>query len=102
MFVTLFLASLVCHFSSYNLLVFFVPQDLCNLLDKVDKAKGTDSKKKTFATFLSQWREAHMKLHPIDADSTVSTYTALHVGLMPGGGAIIGNTVDILCTQRFL
>ena len=62
------------------------------MLDKVDKAKGTDSKKKTFATFLSQWREAHKKLHPTDADSTVSTYIAVP----EGGGAIIGNTVDII------
>ncbi len=47
-------------------------QDLCKLLDKIDKTKGTDNKKKLFATFLGQWREAHKRLHPSDADSTVS------------------------------
>lgn len=46
-------------------------QDLAGLLEKISKVKGTERKKQLFKTFLEQWREAHKKLHPTDADTTV-------------------------------
>ena len=38
----------------------------------MSKTKGTEKKKQLFGAFLNQWRSAHAKLHPTDAESTVS------------------------------
>ena len=55
-------------------------QDLCKLLDKLNKTKGTDNKKKIFSSFLDRWREEHKKLHPTDADTTVNVaYIYMHM-----------------------
>ena len=47
-------------------------QDLCSLMERVQKISGLDKKKKIFASFLGKWREEHSRLHPTDADTTVS------------------------------
>ncbi len=46
--------------------------DLCWLMERVNKASGTERKKAILSTFLGQWREAHGKLHPSDAKTAVS------------------------------
>ena len=46
--------------------------DMCALLEKVGSTSGTDKKKKILKTFVEQWREAHTRLHPTDAGTTVS------------------------------
>ena len=45
--------------------------DLCSLLEKISATSGTDKKKKILKTFVEQWRGAHNRLHPTDADTTV-------------------------------
>ena len=47
-------------------------QDLCALLERISKTTGTERKKRTLTNFIDQWRQAHKKLHPTDADTTVS------------------------------
>ena len=46
--------------------------DICNLMERVSNTSGTERKKHILATFVKQWREAHARLHPADADTTVS------------------------------
>lgn len=58
-------------------------QDLCVLLEKISKVKGTDRKKQLFRTFLTQWREAHARLHPTDADTTADTFFPVLRLLLP-------------------
>lgn len=49
--------------------------DLCRLLERVSKASGTERKKGVLNTFIGQWRDAHGKLHPSDAKTTVSGWS---------------------------
>ena len=51
--------------------------DLCALLEKVGSTSGTDKKKRIFKTFVDQWRDAHTRLHPTDAATTVSSSSLL-------------------------
>lgn len=46
--------------------------DLCSLMERVSKVSGLEKKKKIFSSFLEKWREEHLRLHPTDADTTVS------------------------------
>ena len=76
------------------------------MLDKVDQAKGTDSKKKTFATFLSQWREAQQEAPPHRCRLNCEY---IHVGLMSvggggggGGAGGRGGDIDILTNRSLL
>ena len=45
--------------------------DLCSLLEKISATNGTDKKKKILKSFVEQWRGAHNRLHPTDANTTV-------------------------------
>lgn len=49
-------------------------QDLCSLLERIDKTSGTDRKKKILATFIERWREAHTGLHRTGAATTTDTF----------------------------
>lgn len=51
-------------------------QDMCGLMERVQKMSGLEKKKRILASFLEKWREEHLRLHPTDADTTVSTDTA--------------------------
>ena len=54
-------------------------QDFCGLLEKINKVKGTDKKRKLFTTFLKQWRQVHKRLHPSsDANPSVSHGHYIH------------------------
>lgn len=46
--------------------------DLCSLMERVQKVSGLEKKKKIFRSFLEKWREEHLRLHPTDANTTVS------------------------------
>ena len=47
-------------------------QDMCSLMERVQKMSGLEKKKRILASFLEKWREEHLRLHPTDADTTVS------------------------------
>lgn len=46
--------------------------DMCGLMERVQKMSGLEKKKRILASFLDKWREEHNRLHPTDADTTVS------------------------------
>ena len=50
---------------------------LPSLMEKVGKASGIERKKRILAMFIQQWREAHSRLHPTDANTTVSSQAGL-------------------------
>ena len=56
--------------------------DVCSLMERVQKTSGLEKKKKILASFLVKWREEHNRLHPTDADTTVSftldPYVSIH------------------------
>ena len=47
-------------------------QDICKLMERLSNTSGMDRKKHILATFIERWREAHARLHPTDAATTVS------------------------------
>lgn len=47
-------------------------QDICKLMERLSNTSGMDRKKHILATFIERWREAHGRLHPTDAATTVS------------------------------
>lgn len=52
-------------------------QDLCTLLERISNTTGTERKKRILTNFIDQWRQAHKKLHPDDADTTVCSNDVL-------------------------
>ena len=51
--------------------------DVCGLMERVQKVSGLEKKKRILASFLEKWREEHQRLHPTDADTTVSLSLSL-------------------------
>lgn len=45
------------------------------MLERISKTTGTERKKRLLNSFIDQWRQAHKKLHPTDADTTVCNKT---------------------------
>ena len=55
--------------------------DICSLMERVHNVSGLEKKKKIFRSFLEKWREEHQRLHPTDADTTVSCQLNLMICL---------------------
>ena len=54
-------------------------------MERVSKVGGLERKKKIFGSFLEKWREEHKRLHPTDADTTVSVREGGKEGGREGG-----------------
>ena len=46
-------------------------QDVCGLMERVQKTSGLEKKKRILASFLEKWREEHTRIHPTDSATTV-------------------------------
>ncbi|CAI8037333.1 DNA ligase 4, partial [Geodia barretti] len=49
-------------------------QDVCGLMERVQKTSGLEKKKRILASFLEKWREEHTRIHPTDSATTKDTF----------------------------